>query len=536
MENKFQGIAQLWAGLAPAQKTVIAFFAAAMVVVVMIIATVASRPDYTVLFANLKAEDAASIVTKLRDTKVPYRVTANGTAIEVPAKDVYNVRLDLAGQGLPQGGSVGFELFDRSSLGMTDFSQKMNYLRALQGELQRTVMSLDQVADARVHIVLPDDSLYTQEEKQASASVVLNLKTPGDLPQEQVQSIVNLVSASVEGLNPNRVTVVDTRGHLLADGSGDDISGAKLTGSQLEARRKMERSIQHDVETMLDSVVGAGKSVVRVNALLSFDQRETTSELYQPAGNGLQGVMTSQETQSEQYGSAPKMASGVPGTSSNMGPGAARPASAGAPGGYVRTQNKAEFEVSKRLEKVAQAPGKLERLNVAVMVDKQVGMDKLDSIRQTVAAAAGADTARGDKVVVEAVDFPKPAQDAKPTLAGKLSSYFNVGRNALAVFLLLGFALFIRGALAKSLTGGASAGTAALPGQGAAGQIAGQDAQAALAGADGGGLAAPAGPQLKLEHSDLGLPLAEAQDVAKQQPEEIASIVRTWLAEDKRAA
>jgi flagellar M-ring protein FliF len=333
MENKLRSFFQLWTNLTPPQRVIVSFFAAALVVTTVVLAMVASRPDYTVLFSNLRPEDAAAIVQKLRDSKVPYRVTANGTAIEVPSASVYEVRLNLAGQGLPQGGNVGFEIFDKNSLGVTDFSQKMSYLRALQGELQRTISSLDGVSDARVHIVLPDDSLYSSEKKDASASVLLRLDGSRPPSDEQVAGIVNLVSAAVEGLKPERVSVVDTRGNVLADGSGQGRDSLRLTATQLDIKRAAERAIRSDVESMLDRVAGPGKAVVRVSARMSFDQKQTTSEIFEPAGGGTQGVIASQERTREVYGAGARSVGGVPGTASNVQPPAQRPAAAPAAGG-----------------------------------------------------------------------------------------------------------------------------------------------------------------------------------------------------------
>ncbi len=533
MENKLRSFFQLWTNLTPPQRVVVSFFAAALVVTTVVLAVVASRPDYTVLFSNLRPEDAAAIVQKLRDSKVPYRVTANGTAIEVPSASVYEVRLNLAGQGLPQGGNVGFEIFDKNSLGVTDFSQKMSYLRALQGELQRTISSLDGVSDARVHIVLPDDSLYSSEKKDASASVLLRLDGSRPPSDEQVAGIVNLVSAAVEGLKPERVSVVDTRGNVLADGSGQGRDSLRLTATQLDIKRATERAIRSDVESMLDRVAGPGKAVVRVSARMSFDQKQTTSEIFEPAGGGTQGVIASQERTREVYGAGARAVGGVPGTASNVQPPAQRPAAAPAAGqtGYEREQESTRFNVSRRTETVEGAPGQIEQLSVAVMVDREVGPEKLAAIRQAATAAAGIDQARGDRIVVESVEFPKEETAGKAPLAASLGKYLNIGRNTLAILLLVGFALFIRGALARQniTVENPQAEPAALRADGAP----------ALAGAGedlAAGASPPAAALQKVEMPELTIPLESAKELAKQQPEEIANVVRTWMSDERRAA
>ncbi len=450
MENKLQAFARLWSNLTPPQRVIVTFFGAGVVVAAVAVAMVATRPDYTVLFANLKPEDASSIVQKLRDSKVAYRVTGNGTAVEVPSRDVSEVRLNLAGQGLPQGGNVGFEIFDRNSLGVTDFSQKMSYQRALQGELQRTISAIDGVSDARVHVVIPDESLYTTEQKDASASVMLRLNGAARPSEEQVSAIVNLVSAAVQDLKPERVTVVDTRGEVLSDGSGADRAGLKMSETQLDVKRGVERAIQSDVETMLDRVVGPGKAVVRVSSRMSFDQKETTSELYEPVGSGTEGIVSSKETTSETYGTGARGVGGIPGTSSNVAPAAPRPPSAQASAqGYERRQESTQYQVSRRMEKTAEAPGKIEQLSLAVMVDEKVGREKILTIQQAAAAAAGIDTARGDKLVVEAIEFPAEEAPAKMPIAASVGKYLGLGRNALAMLMLAVFLFFVKGALSR---------------------------------------------------------------------------------------
>lgn len=519
MDSKLHSMVRLWTNLTSPQKLILTFFGAAVAVASVLVGTIASRPDYDVLFANLKPQDAAAITQKLSENKVPYRITGNGTAVEVPSTDVHQVRLNMAGEGLPEGGSVGFEIFDKTSLGVTDFAQKMNFQRALQGELQRTIGTLQGVQDVRVHIAMPDETLYSAEEKDASASVLLELNGSGSLNEEQVGSIVNLVSAAVEGLKPERVNVADTRGNLLHDGSGVDSGGIKMSSSQLGIKRNVERGIQHDVETMLDKVVGPGKAVVRVNARLSFDSRETTSELFEPSGEAGSGIITSQETTRETYGSGARNAGGVPGTASNTATGAAQPPANATRDGYEREQENTKYQVSKKLERVAQAPGGVEQLSVAVLVDKEVGADKIASIEQAVAAAAGIDPARGDRAVVQTVAFPKAAAPAKPTLAASAGKYLEVGRNVAALVILAVFALFLRGALSRQSINIQTQTTHPV-----------QDIIHAQE---------PTPQPIVLEKRlppEMDIPLESAQQIAREKPEEIVEVVRTWMSDNKRAA
>lgn len=526
-----QALSQIWSTFSVSQKILVLSVAASVVVLSAVVTLLASRPDYTILFSNMKAEDAAQVAEKLRDQKIRYRLAANGTAIEVPSKDVHNARLSMASQGLPAGGSVGFEIFDKSSLGVTDFSQKMSYLRALQGELQRTISSMDPVQDARVHIVIPSEKLFTEDQAEASASVVVTLRGGATLSQPQISSIVNLVSASVEGLRPERVNLVDTAGKLLADGSGDDAMGLKMSSTQLDIKRSIERGIQRDVETMLDQVVGPGKAVVRVNTRVSFDQKETTSELFEPAGGGNQGIITKEERIEESYAGGPGIA-GIPGTATNLQP-AQNPAPAQANRGYSRTQNNTNYSVSKRFEKTSNAPGKVEQVNVAVLLDKEVGMAKVASIQEAVAAAAGIDAARGDRVVVQTMEFPKAEAPGRPGVAAAAEEYLRIGRPAIAVILLLIFAMFIKGAVSKQT----AAITSSLP---ASVAVPASDNRMA-AGASGTNFDAHDEAEVSIAklippQAMPELPVDEAQAIAKDSPETVATIVRSWLAEDRKAA
>lgn len=207
----------------------------------------ANRTEYRPLFARLSGEDAGEIVRKLKEQKVPYRIEADGSAILVPADKVYELRLSLASEGLPQGGGVGFEIFDRKNFGMTEFVQKLNYQRALQGELSRTISQLTGVEQARVHLAIPAKSLFKDEEKAPSASVVLKMKTAAPPRDSEVQGIVHLVASSVEGMDPDNVSVLDSRGKVLSRTGGSDLNG-KMTSTMLEMQRSYEKTVEERLQ------------------------------------------------------------------------------------------------------------------------------------------------------------------------------------------------------------------------------------------------------------------------------------------------
>jgi flagellar M-ring protein FliF len=242
-----------------------------------------SRPDYQVLFSNLSQEDAGDMVSKLKERKIPYELTNNGTTILIPRDQVYDLRLSLATEGLPKGGGIGFEVFDRTNLGTTDFVQKLNYQRALQGELSRTIKQIKEIEQARVHIVAPRESLFVEEQKKTTASVLIKTRSGMTLAPPQVEGIVNLVSSAVEGLEPGNITVVDTSGKVLFK-RADSTQVGQLTTTQLEYQRHIEEGLKKKVQGMLEEVLGPNKAIARISTDIDFQQVEITEEKYDPTG------------------------------------------------------------------------------------------------------------------------------------------------------------------------------------------------------------------------------------------------------------
>ncbi len=257
--------------LPPARRWMVVVVAVASILGFGALIALSNRVDYRPLFSNLNSEDAGEIVKKLKDQKVPYRIASDGKAILVPADKVYDLRLSLASDGLPQGGGVGFEIFDRKNFGMTEFVQKLNYQRALQGELARTIMQIAGVEQARVHLAIPEKSLFKDNEKVPTASVVLKMKPGTILRDSEVQGIVHLVASSIEGMDPDQVTLLDSRGKILSRNSPSDATG-RMTSTMMETQRSYERNLEDRLQSLLDRAVGEGKSVARVNATLDFKQ------------------------------------------------------------------------------------------------------------------------------------------------------------------------------------------------------------------------------------------------------------------------
>ncbi|MCX5875885.1 MAG: flagellar basal-body MS-ring/collar protein FliF, partial [Deltaproteobacteria bacterium] len=255
-------IASIAKGLSMTQKILGLVVIAVVVGGLLSLTTGSKETSYKVLFSGLNQEDAGEVLTKLKDQRIPYKLSDDGGAILVPATQVYEVRLTLAGEGLPRGGGVGFEIFNQTSFGQTDFVQRLNYQRALQGELARTIRNFQQVIEARVHIATPKESVFIEDEKPPTASISVKLRGREKLNQHEIQSIVNLVASAVPGLTTENITLVDTSGRLLYRKQGD--GEGVLTGNQLEYQIKIEDTLRQKVETMLEEVVGVNRARARV--------------------------------------------------------------------------------------------------------------------------------------------------------------------------------------------------------------------------------------------------------------------------------
>lgn len=394
---------------------------AAAIAVVAVIVLWANRPVYHVLFSNLSAEDAGAITEKLHELKIPYEV-GDGGSVMVPGDKVHELRMTLASQGLPAGGGVGFEIFDKTTIGMTDFIQKLNYRRALQGELARTIGQLTEVENARVHLAVPEKTLFADKKEHTSASIVLKLRGNRVLSQNQVQGIVHLVSSSVEGLSTQNVTIVDTHGNVLSRPS-DDSYNAQLTNYQNEYQKGFEKSLEERVQSMLERAVGSGKVVVRISSTLDFKQVETTEERYDPEKTAVRSEQRSQESASGSSGSA----SGVPGVLSNMpGAKAENPQAAGGKGGNAsnsnHTQETINYEINKTVNHILEPVGSLKRLSAAVLIDGNYEIvkgtdgketrkyiprtdEELKKYTEIVKKAVGYSEERGDQVEVSNITF-----------------------------------------------------------------------------------------------------------------------------------
>jgi flagellar M-ring protein FliF len=383
--------------------------------------------DLRPLYSNLTPEDAAGIVAKLKEDQIPYQLTADGAGLSIPHDRIYETRLEMAAEGLPRGSGIGFEVFDETKLGMTEFAQNVNYQRALQGELSRTIDTLTEVESSRVHIVMHARSLFIEEEEPATASVILKLRPGKYLSKDQIQGIVHLVSSSVSRLKPEDVTIVDNTGKMLA-GLKETETVNQITSDQLLFQEKKERLLENRVKSMLEHVLGRDKAIVRASCQLNFTQEEQTEEIYLPDHS----VIRSEQGSSSIVSDADEVAAGIPGLQANVAPGQAAPAAADDGYSNQKQQFTKNWEVGKRTSRQVLPIGSVVRLSVAVIVDgtyqaPEEGAEteapryvprtaeEMATLENIVKSAVAYDEARGDHI--EVVNIPFEAQMGSDLIA-----------------------------------------------------------------------------------------------------------------------
>ena len=421
--------------------------------------------DYQVLYSNLSQEDAANIVSKLKEQRIPYKLEGGGSFIMVPAEKVYETRLALAGDGLPRGGNVGFEIFDQTSFSTTEFVQRLNYQRALQGELSRTINEFREVEHARVLIVMPKDSLFVEDTRPPSASILLKLKS--SLPPDKVAGIVHIVASGVEGLTPEQVTVVDTTGRVLFKGAGQGDDAALFSANKLDYQRQVEAKIAGRVQSMLEGIVGKAKAIVRVSAEIDFGQIDFTEEKYDPDNTVVRSRQ--RRVESSEKGEENAMAT--------MG---VNPRQPGVPsqGAETRTRSQKEdevvnYEINRVTRRVINPSGTVKRLSVAAVVDgtyevltaedgsktrKHIprSSKELEEFEKIVKRAMGYDADREDQVQVSC--FPLSVSTGAEETPGDTSTdWLAFGRQyirqAVNLVLVLVVFLFVVRPLLRSVKG-----------------------------------------------------------------------------------
>lgn len=364
--------------------------------------------DYNLLYGDLNQKEASSVVNWLEDNNIPYELRDNGQAVYVPADQVYKTRLDLAGAGLPQGQGVGFEVFDKQRFGVTKFTQQVNYQRALQGELARSVASLNAVKSARVHLVIPEKRVLQERQEQPKASVVVSMDGGIQLNQEQISGIVRLVAGSVEGLEADQVNLVTDTGRVLHgdEGQGDD---SPLSTEKLEYKQQVESVLEERASALLGRVFGNDHSMVRVTADIDFDERATTEELYDSDSLVPRSEKSTEKIRGQQ------VAGGIPGAESNLDMEEAE-------GESMPSQETSEtinYEINRTVNQITRGMGDIQRLSVAVLLSEQFlssdaagenPQEIVESAQRLVSGGLGLNQERGDQI--EVVSMPVTAAQA----------------------------------------------------------------------------------------------------------------------------
>lgn len=409
----------IWRQLGTSQRISVASATLVLVAGMVALAFWSSRAQYSLLYGRLSDTEASKVIAALDDAKVPYKVGSGGGSILVPSDKVYQMRMQLASRGIPRGDGVGFEIFDKPNFGISDFVQRANYIRAVQGELARTISQIDEVDAARVMVVLPENRLLLDKDKHPTASVFVRVRGNSTLRPESVNSIRFLVANSVEGLKPNYVTVVDNLGNVLSENSeGDSLTG--LTTTQLAARRNLEQYLAKKAQDMLEKVLGPGQAIVRVSADLNFDTTTRTEEKFDPDGQ----VIRTQTKNDENNDSTTASSSTPAGISANTSTETNSTVASSSPVNNTRnhkTTSTVEYEVSKMTSSVMQAAGGIKRLSAAVTVaahyegegaDRKIvprTPEELDKLRNIVVNAVGIESGenntRGDNITLEELPF-----------------------------------------------------------------------------------------------------------------------------------
>lgn len=505
--------------------------------------------DMSLLYGDLASADSTKIVTQLQAMAVPYEMRGNGRQIFVPADRVLGLRMTIAQEGLPSGGSVGYEIFDRSEgLGTTSFVQNVNLLRALEGELARSIRTVQQVQEARVHLVLPKRELFSRQSQEPSASVLIKIRGSGKLPKPQVLAVQHLVAAAVPGLKPDRISVIDSNGRLLARAGSDDEGELLAASSTDEHRRGYEERLVRTIEELLEQSVGVGKVRAQVSVELDFDRISTNTETYDPDG---QVVRSTQSVEENARNADSESQSGVS-VQNNLPDAAANAGQTKNQNETARTEETVNYEISKTVRTHVRESGSVRRQSVAVLVDGTYKPDEqgaqayqprakeeLDKLTALVKSAIGFDARRGDTVELINLQFAlqinKELEEKQPLFGLTKGDYFRIGEIfVLAMVGILVILLVVRPLVARTLDALPSALEAAKERALLADQ---SEETPALTGPKGAGVSGTAQPVEEEVMIDLeqvegrvrASTLKKISEIVDRHPEETVGIIRQWM-------
>lgn len=459
-------IADTFKTLGPARMGIMGAIVLGLLLFFVFVTTRVSQPSMSILYSELTTVDSSAVAAKLEESQIAYRVSSDGAQVFVPKEEVGRARMLLAEAGLPNGGSMGYEIFDQSQgFGQTQFIQNINQVRALQGELGRTITSMGPVQFAKVHLVLPQRQLFERQAAQATASVTLKLKPTQRLNTQQIFAIQNLVANAVPGLQADKVTILDSEANLLAGGSDDSAAGMSAKGE--ERRRAFEQRMDSAIEEMVGRVVGMNHVRAQVTADLNFDVISRSREIYDPEGQVVRSTQTTNDTSSETDNSnsqAVSVEQNLPGL----------PPESGAGGGSGSNSNRAQevtnYEINKTVENITSETGQVQRLSVAVLVDGTYTtaedgtktyaprtQEELDRIKALVQSAVGFNADRGDTVEIVNLPFTDLESDFKEDAADTIFGFAKqdiiglVEMMTLSIMVILVLLLVVRPMLTKIL-------------------------------------------------------------------------------------
>jgi flagellar M-ring protein FliF len=454
LRHFFEDLSKAFKSFSLIQKIAILGGAALIIITIFVLVLWANKPVYKTLYGNLDDNSRKQIEQYLQNNKIPYQLQDNGKTISVPDDKVYDIRLNLAKEGIPKVGGAGFELFDKSSFGMTEFMQNVNYQRALEGELSRTIASLDGVESARVHLSIPKDRLFVTKDTEAKAAVVIDLADNANISRDQIKAIAFLVAGAVKGLDPKNVQIVDTSGRLLSEFLTDENAPLLLTQTQLEYQNKVEKELEDKLFTLLSSSLGPGNAIAKVSVELNYDKKSVKSEHFDP-----DPVLRSRQSLEINSINTALSPQGIPGVEPNL----AEPDlfEQNVRSEYNKTEDTQNYEVGRTVTEEKKAIGNIKRLTVAVVVnDKQAlveengkrkitmvprNKDELERIKNIVAMAVGYNEARGDKIEVANIPFDTTANFGDYFIEDKVKAHMfsTIVKYSVAFLLVILFYLLV---------------------------------------------------------------------------------------------
>lgn len=505
------------------------------------------QPSMALLYGGLEMSDSAEITTRLEGMNIPYELRGEGTQILVPEDMVLRARVTLAGEGLPSGGTIGYEIFDKGdALGTTNFQQEVNLVRALEGELARTIRSMDPIAAARVHLVLPKRELFSRDTREPSASVVLQMRGTRQLEGGQIAAIQHLVAAAVPNLKPSRISIVDDKGTLLARGVEDGNKAIAGAGRMEEFRIALERRLKLSIETMLERSVGGGKVWAEISADLNHEAVTVNEEFFDPEGQVVRSTQTIEENAAtrDNIGAAPTtVTQNLPETRAG-GPGAAQNET-----NTARTEETVNFEITKRITQKVTEAGALKRITVAVLVDGAYtgtapnetyaprSQRELDQIAALVRSAVGFNQERGDSVEVVNMQFARvqaeQIEEVRAFLGLGKDDYFRVAELLIfAIVALLVVLLVLKPLVTRALSIAQAQAQAAAAEQAAEAQLIAAQQQALIAPEAGVAPVSEVEQMIDIANIEGAVRASSIKKIGElvdKHPEEALAILRNWL-------